>query len=77
MNYVVIRISTTEGTTDISTPEAYTDYDLAQSAYHTACATAAVSHEEVDTVLLLKETGFVVAWECFKHEVEPEVEAVT
>lgn len=67
MNYAVLEIMTTDGTTSCSTPEGFSDEDYALAEFHTLAAAAAVSNESVDTVVLIREDGFVIKRECFKH----------
>lgn len=69
MNYAVLEIKTSSGTTTFVNPTAYTTKDTAEAEYHTLCATAAVSTVEVDTVVLIREDGIPIERECFKHEV--------
>lgn len=68
MNYVVMEMKTTSGATTIVTPAPFTTRDSAENRYHTLCATASISSETVDCVVLMREDGIIIERECFKHE---------
>ena len=58
MVYIIIEIQkSNEGTVAIVPPASYTDKDVAEQAYHTALAAAAVSSVNVHSVVMLDDTG--------------------
>lgn len=59
---------------DVATPitTLFEDGSLAQSAYHTACAAAAVSQVEEHGVILVSEEGNYMFHEKYIHESEGE-----
>ena len=69
MNYTVLEIKTTSGTTSYIDPVAYPSKDTAENAYHSLCADASISNAENDTVLLIKEDGVVIKRENYKHDI--------
>lgn len=74
MNYIVIEMQTTDGTTAAIT-NTYATYPLAEQAYHTVLAAAAVSSVPLHSASMLTERGNLVKYECYDHtppEPEPE-----
>lgn len=73
MKYLVVEIQKFE-TGAMSTPTwAYDELNAAQSKYHSVLAAAAISKLPCHSAVLMNETGFCIAHECFTH-VEPEPE---
>jgi len=73
MKYLVIEIQKFD-TGAMSTPAyAYDDIKAAQSKYHAILSGAAVSKLPVHAAVLMNETGYCIAHECFTY-VEPEPE---
>ena len=68
MNYVIIEMQTTNGSTAIVTPASYDNNISAEAAFLTKCAAARVSGLDVHSVTLLDEEGKVVARKCYKAE---------
>ena len=66
MNYIIIEMQTTSGSTAIVTPASYNDNISAEAAFLTKCAAARVSGLDVHSVSLLDEEGKVVARKCYK-----------
>ena len=66
MNYVIIEMQTTNGSTAIATPASYDNNISAEAAFLTKCAAARVSGLDVHSVSLLDEEGKVVARKCYK-----------
>ena len=63
--FIVIEIQTTDTTAVIAT--AYADENIANQAYHTALAAAAVSSVRIHTVDLLNAYGDVIKSESYTH----------
>ena len=78
MNYIVIELQTIDGTTSAIT-NVYSSYPLAEQAYHTILAAAAVSDVTIHSASMLTERGNLVKYECYDRtpppEPEPEPEA--
>ena len=74
MNYIVIEMQTTDGTTAAIT-NIYATYPLAEQAYHTILAAAAVSEVTIHSASMLTERGNLVKYECYdrREPEEPEV----
>ena len=66
MNYVIIEMQTTSGTTAVVTPVTYDNAISAEAAFLTKCAAARVSGLDVHSVDLLDEEGKVIARKCYK-----------
>ena len=66
MNFVIIEMQTTNGSTAIVTPASYDNNISAEAAFLTKCAAARVSGLDVHSVTLLDEEGKVVARKCYK-----------
>ena len=71
MVYYVIE-SQVNGNVGAAIPTAYTDKALAEKAYHTALAAAAVSSVEKHGVMLCNEDLFVLKQELYTHFEEAE-----
>lgn len=68
MVYIIIEIQkSNEGTVAIVPPASYTDKDIAEQAYHTALAAAAVSSVNVHSVVMLDDTGARLKGETYYH----------
>ena len=80
MKYLVTEIQKFD-TGAMSTPAyAYDDINAAQSKYHAILSGAAVSKLPVHSAVLMNETGYCIAHECFTYvepEPEPEQEETT
>lgn len=66
MNYVVIEMQTTGGTTAIVTPATFDSNIDAEADFLTKCAYARRSGLTKHSVTLLNDEGAVVARKCFK-----------
>lgn len=66
MNYIIIEMQTTSGTTAVVTPATYDNAISAEAAFLTKCAAARVSGLDVHSVTLLDEEGKVIARKCYK-----------
>ena len=72
MNYIVIELQTTGGTTALIT-NTYTDRNQAESKFHEILQYAAVSQVEDHAAVMLTEDGRLVRQESYKHAApEPE-----
>lgn len=68
MVYIIIEIQkSNDGTVAIVPPASYTDKDVAEQAYHTALAAAAVSSVNVHSVVMLDDTGARLKGETYYH----------
>lgn len=68
MVYIIIEIQkSNNGTVAIVPPASYTDQWLAEQAYHTALAAAAVSQVDVHSVVMLDDTGARIKGETYYH----------
>lgn len=85
MKYLVIEIQTSADGSVANLVTAYDDRNLAESAFHSILASAAVSNLPIHSAVIITNEGFVINRECYKHEVqvvetsndvvvEPEVE---
>ena len=73
MNYIVVEMQTTDGATATIT-NTYATYPLAEQAYHTCLAAAAVSVVPIHSAAMLTERGNLVKYECYDHtDVEAEI----
>lgn len=68
MNFVIIEMQTTNGSTAIVTPASYADEVSAEAAFLTKCAAARVSGLDVHSVSLLDEEGKIRARKCYKAQ---------
>ena len=72
--YIVQELQTTNGVTSL-VPAVKKDSLLeAESAFHSACAAAAVSNIEIHTVIVYDEHGNVVERKYYEHIVEEPAE---
>ena len=68
MVYIIIEIQKSNaGTVAIVPPASYTDKGIAEQAYHTALAAAAVSSVNVHSVVMLDDTGARLKGETYYH----------
>lgn len=75
MAYIIIEIQKSNtGTVAIVPPASYTDQQIAEQAYHTALAAAAVSDVNVHSVIMLKDDGTLVKKETYYHGDVPNPE---
>ena len=70
MNYIVIEMQTSNGTTSVLTTTK-SNINEAENKYHTVLAAAAISQVDVHSAALLNERGQFIKYECFDHT-EPE-----
>lgn len=71
MSYIIIEIQkSNDETVAIVPPVAYTNFGLAEQAYHTALAHAAVSAVDVHSVVMLDDTGARIKGETYYHAAE-------
>lgn len=68
MNYIVIELQTTGGTTSLPT-NTYSDRNQAESKFHEILKYAAVSQVEDHAAVMLTEDGRLVRQESYKHVV--------
>lgn len=61
MNYIIIEMQTTNGTTAIVTPAVYDNAIQAEAAFLTKCAAARVSGLDCHSVTLMDQTGKQIA----------------
>ena len=74
MNYLVIELQTTDGTT-ANIVNQYDNLPQAEQQFYTVCSAAVVSQVPIHAVAILDETGNLVKNESFTHTVpEPEPE---
>ena len=66
MNYIVIEMQTTGGSTAVITTTK-TNINEAENKYHTVLAAAAISQVEIHSAALLNEKGQFIKYECFEH----------
>lgn len=64
MNYIVIEMQTTDGTTAQLTT-VHADYAHAEQQYHVILAAAAVSEVPLHSAAMLTERGNLVKYECY------------
>lgn len=74
MNYIVIELQTTNGTTAVVPPVSYADRNQAENKFHTVMAAAAVSNVEIHAAVMLAEDGTLVRKECYRHAAAPAAE---
>lgn len=65
--YILQEIQTTNNTTALVPARTYTDKNEAESAFHLALASAAISSVEVHTVMLYDEHGNILRREFYEH----------
>jgi hypothetical protein len=75
MNYLVIELQTTAGTT-ANIVNQYDNLPQAEQQFYTVCSSAVVSSVPIHAVAIIDDHGFPVKNECFTH-VEPEPELNT
>ena len=68
MNYLVIELQTTSGTT-ANIVTAYSDQNQAEAKFHQIMASAATSNVDTHSAVILNEMGAVVRSEYYKHSV--------
>lgn len=68
MNYVIIEMQTSNGSTAIVTPATYANAITAEATFLQTCAAARVSGLDAHTVVLMDEEGKQIAKKCFKTE---------
>ena len=74
MKFIVTEIQKFD-TGAITTPSyAYDDRNMAESAYHTILAAAAVSNVPVHAAIMFTEEGTPIMNKAFMHYPEPEIE---
>ena len=66
MNYLVIELQTTNGTTANIVTQ-YDNLPQAEQKFYSVCSSAVVSTVDTHAVVLADETGFTMKNECFKH----------
>ena len=72
MNYIVIELQTTDGTTAHIVNQ-YSDLPHAEQKFYTVCSSAVVSEVPIHAVAIIDECGFLVKNESFTHTTpEPE-----
>ena len=69
--YILQEIQTTNNTTALVPARTYTDKNEAESAFHLALSSAAISEIEVHTVMLYDEHGNTLRREFYEHLPEP------
>ena len=68
MTYIIIEIQkSNDGAVAIVPPVAYTNFGLAEQAYHTSLAASAVSAVNVHSVVMMDETGSRIKGETYYH----------
>lgn len=75
MTYIIIEIQkSNSGAVAIVPPASYTNQSMAEQAYHTALAAAAVSSVDVHSVVMLSDTGDRIKGETYYHASSPQPE---
>ena len=74
MNYIVIEMQTTNGSTSVLPPTTKATLNEAENKYHTVLAAAAISAVETHSAALLNERGQLIKYECFEHAAQEEPE---
>lgn len=73
MNYLVIELQTTDGTTANIVTQ-YNNLPEAEQKFYLVCSSAVVSSIDTHAVILMDSTGCFIRNECFTHTTsEPEV----
>ena len=67
MNYLVIELQTTNGTT-ANIVKQYSDLNSAESAYYSTCSSAVISTVDTHAVVLMNENGITLKNERFIHK---------
>lgn len=68
MVYIIIEIQkSNDGTVAVVPPVAYSDFGLAEQAYHNALAYAAVSAVNIHSVVMLNDVGERIKGETYYH----------
>lgn len=80
MKYIILEIQkSNDGTIAIVPPVSYDTWPLAEQAYHTLLAYAAVSTVDIHSVVMLDDVGTRIKGETYYHghspEPEPELES--
>lgn len=70
--YILQELQTTGNSTALVPARTYTDKNEAESAFHLALASAAISQVEVHTVMLYDEHGNTLRREFYEHLPEAE-----
>lgn len=70
--YILEELQTTGNSTALVPARTYTDKNEAESAFHLALASAAISQVEVHTVMLYDEHGNTLRREFYEHLPEAE-----
>lgn len=70
--YILQELQTTNNQTSLVPARTYTDKNEAESAFHLALASAAISQVEVHTVMLYDEHGNTLRREFYEHLPEAE-----
>ena len=70
MNYVIIEMQTSNGSTAIVTPATYDNAIAAEAAFLTKCAAARVSGLDCHSVILVNERGKQIARKDYTNENE-------
>ena len=68
--YILQEIQTTNNTTALVPTRTFADKNEAESAFHLALASAAISEVEVHTVMLYDEHGNTLRREFYEHIAE-------
>ena len=71
MNYIVIELQTTNGTT-ANIVNAFTDRNQAEAKFHQVLASAATSAVETHAAVLIAENGTCVRHEAYNHTTPEE-----
>lgn len=66
MNYLVIELQTTNGTTANIVTQ-YNNLAQAQQKYYTILSAAVVSKVDIHSAMIVDETGFLIMNESFRH----------
>jgi len=73
MKYIILEIQkSNNGTIAIVPPATYDTWPLAEQAYHTLLAYAAVSAVDIHSVIMLDDVGMRLKGETYYHGQEPE-----
>ena len=72
MNYIIMEVQTSNGTTAIVPPVVFDDRNEAEARYHTLLSVAAVSNVEIHSVIMLTNDGRTVRYETYRHDVTVE-----
>ena len=72
MNYIILEMQTTNGTTSVLDPVVKADRNAAEATYHNKLAYAALSNVHIHSVSMLTENGKVIRSEAYDHTPAPE-----